>query len=364
MKRRNFVKTGGAGLAATAALASPALAQSAPEVRWRCATSWPKSLDTVFGAAETISRIVAAVTDNKFQIRVFAGGEVVPALQALDAAQAGTVECAHTASYYYVGKDPTFAFATALPFGLTARQQTAWVAHGGGEALLAAFFDRYNVVAMAAGNTGTQMGGFFRKEINTEADMRGLKFRIGGIAGQVMTRLGVLTQQIAAADIFPALERGTIDAAEWVGPYDDEKLGFVRVAPFYYYPAWWEGGAALSFFTNKAKWAELPPAYQAALKTACATADADMLAKYDANNPAAIRRMVAGGARLRPFSRDIMAAAWKAAHAHYDELSQRNAAWRTLYEPWKQFRDNAYLWARVADNTFENFAFTAAQTVR
>ena len=225
MERRSFLKkasTAGAGVAA-AAIAAPALAQGLPEVKWRLTSSFPKSLDTIYGGAEVIAKTVAAATNNKFQIQVFAAGEIVPGLQALDAVQNGTVQCCHTAPYYFFGKDPTFAFACAIPFGMNARQQNAWVYHGGGKALLAEFFKGYNITAFPAGNTGAQMGGFFRKEIKTVADLKGLKFRIGGFAGTVLAKLGVVPQQLAAGDIYPALEKGTIDAAEWVGPYDDEK---------------------------------------------------------------------------------------------------------------------------------------------
>ncbi len=247
MERRSFLKkasTAGAGVAA-AAIAAPALAQGLPEVKWRLTSSFPKSLDTIFGGAEVIAKTVAAATSNKFQIQVFAAGEIVPGLQALDAVQNGTVQCCHTAPYYFFGKDPTFAFACAIPFGMNARQQNAWVYHGGGKALLAEFFKGYNITAFPAGNTGAQMGGFFRKEIKTVADLKGLKFRIGGFAGTVLAKLGVVPQQIAGGDIYPALEKGTIDAAEWVGPYDDEKLGLGKVAKFYYAPGWWEGGPEL-----------------------------------------------------------------------------------------------------------------------
>src|SRR5882757_6549140 len=224
MRRRAFITTGGIGLAG-AALAAPAIAQSQPEIKWRLATSWPKSLDTIFGGAEHFSNRVAEATDNKFQIRAFAGGEIVPALQVLDAVQNNTVEMGHTASYYYVGKDPTFTFDTTMPFGMNKRQQDAWM-YGGGLQLLRDFFKDYNVYNIPAGNTGSQMGGWYRKEIKTVDDLKGLKFRIGGWAGSVLTKLGVVPQQIAGGDIYPALEKGTIDAAEWVGPYDDEKLGF------------------------------------------------------------------------------------------------------------------------------------------
>ncbi len=240
MKRRNFLAASGAGLAA-AAVAAPAVAQSAPEVKWRLTSSFPKSLDTIYGGAETISKQVAELTDNKFQIQVFAAGEIVPGLQALDAVSNNTVEMCHTCSYYYVGKDPTFAIGTAVPFGLNARQMNAWLFQGGGNELFNEFYKKFNVYGIPAGNTGAQMGGWFRKEIKTVADLQGLKMRIAGITGQVLAKLGVVPQQVAGGDIYPALEKGTIDAAEWVGPYDDEKLGFNKVAPFYYYPA---GGRA------------------------------------------------------------------------------------------------------------------------
>ena len=366
MERRSFLRGTAAG-AATAigtTLAAPAIAQSAPEIRWRMTSSFPKSLDTLFGGAELVAKRVAALTDNRFQIRVFAAGEIVPGLQALDAVQAETVEMAHTASYYYVGKDPTFAFDTTVPFGPNARQQSAWMHHGGGLALMREFFKQYNILSFPVANTGAQMGGWFRKEIKTIEDLKGLKFRIAGIAGMVLSKLGVVPQQLAAGDIYAALEKGTIDAAEWVGPYDDEKLGFYKVAPYYYYPGWWEGQAQLSAYVNLNAWGRLPEQYKAALQSACAEAYTDTLARYDAVNPAAIRRLVAGGAQLRPFSRDIMAACYKAAHQLYDETAAKNANFKKVYEPWKKFRDDEYLWFRISENSYENFAFTAAQTVK
>src|SRR6478672_2778634 len=213
MKRRDFLKVSAAGAAATA-VASPAIAQSSPEIKWRLTSSFPKSLDTIYGGAEQVSKYVAEMTDNKFQIQVFAAGEIVPALQALDATQNGTVEACHTVSYYYVGKDPTFAIAASVPFGLNARQQNSWLFQGGGNELFNEFYKKYNVVGAPCGNTGTQMGGWFRKEIKTSADLSGLKMRIGGIAGQVLQKVGVVPQQLAGGDIYPALEKGTIDAAE------------------------------------------------------------------------------------------------------------------------------------------------------
>ncbi|MFZ1173436.1 MAG: twin-arginine translocation signal domain-containing protein, partial [Bradyrhizobium sp.] len=241
MKRRDFLKVSAVGAAASA-VAAPAIAQSSPEIKWRMTSSFPKSLDTIYNGATEFSKYVAEMTDNKFQIQVFAAGEIVPGLQALDATSNSTVEMSHTVSYYYVGKDPTFAIYASVPFGLNARMQNSWWYQGGGEALGNEFFKKFNVIGFACGNTGTQMGGWFRKEIKTVADLSGLKFRIGGIAGQVLQKVGVVPQQLAGGDIYPALEKGTIDAAEWVGPYDDEKLGFQKVAKYYYYPGFWEGG--------------------------------------------------------------------------------------------------------------------------
>ena len=358
MQRRKFLTSAGATLAAGAA-ALPTLAQAQtatlPTIKWRLTSSFPKSLDTIFGAAEVISRRVAAATGGKFTIQVFAANEIVPALQAMDAVRDGTVECCHTAPYYYFGKDATFAFATAIPFGMNARQQNAWMYHGGGLELMRDFFKDYNIINFPAGNTGAQMGGWFRKEIKSVADMKGLKMRIGGFAGRVMSKLGLVPQQIAGGEIYPALEKGTLDAAEWVGPYDDEKLGFYKVAKYYYYPDWWEGGPELDLFVNLKQWEALPPEYKAILESACAEANVDMLAKYDAKNPAALRSLVAGGAQLRPFPDDVMLAAFAAANQLYEEISAADADFKAIYANQSAFRNEANLWNQVAEYTFDTF---------
>lgn len=360
MKRRDFIKGATAAGVAAAATAStlpkPAIAQGAlPEVKWRLQSSFPKSLDTIYGAAEVLAKRVAAITENKFQIRVFASGEIVPGLQVLDAVQQGTVECGHSAMYYFFGKDPTFAFDCAVPFGLNARQQNAWMYLGGGLELMREFYADYNVLNFPAGNTGAQMGGWFRKEIKTVDDLKGLKFRVGGFAGQVLTKLGVVPQQIAGGDIYPALEKGTIDAAEWVGPYDDEKLGFYKVAKYYYYPGWWEGGPQLSAIVNNKAWEALPAPYKAAFEAACYEANAHMMAKYDVENPAALKRLIANGVRLRPFSKEIMEASYKAAFEVYEETSAKNAKFKKVFDHWMKFRAEAHQWFRVTEQTYDNF---------
>ena len=355
MKRRDFIKVTGIGVAGAATVAAPAIAQSTPEIKWRMAASWPKSLDTLYGGAEVLAKAVAEATDNKFQIQVFAAGEIVPALQVLDATSNGTIEIGHTASYYYFGKDPTFGFGTSVSFGPNQRLNQGWYTLGGGKEVLNEFYKKYNVVSMLAGNTGCQMGGWFRKEINTVDDLKGLKFRIGGFPGRVLQKLGSVPQQIAGGDIYPALEKGTIDAAEWVGPYDDEKLGFYKVAPHYYYPGWWEGGSMLLVFVNQDKWNALPKNYQAVLEQAGHYASNWMVAKYDTANPAALRRLLASGTKLHGFSPPIMEACFKAAKELHNEIAATNESFRKVYDSMTNFSNNGYQWFQVAEIGYDNF---------
>ena len=354
MKRRDFLKVTAAGAAATA-VASPAIAQSSPEVKWRLASSFPKSLDTIYGGAEQLSKHVAEMTDNKFQIQVFAAGEIVPGLQALDATSNGTVEMCHTVSYYYVGKDPTFAIFASVPFGLNTRMQNSWLEQGGGNDIANEFYKKHGVVGMPCGNTGTQMGGWFRKEIKTVADLQGLKMRIGGIAGQVLAKVGVVPQQLAGGDIYPSLEKGTIDAAEWVGPYDDEKLGFNKVAKFYYYPGFWEGGPTVHAFTNLEKFNTLPKNYQAILTTAAARVNGWMPARYDMQNPGALKRLVASGTQLRPFTNEVLDACLKATNELWAEISGKNADFKKAIDAMQAYRSDQYLWWQVAEYTNDSF---------
>ncbi len=354
MKRRNFLK--GAGLAtAASAVAAPAIAQSAPEVRWRLTSSFPRQLDTIFGTAQTLARYVAEATDNRFQIQTFPAGELVGGLQALDAVQTGSIECCQTPIYFYTGKEPALALGTGVPFGLNARQQHAWWHFGGGDKIINDVLARFNTVGLVMGQSGTQMGGFFRKELQSPADLQGLKFRIGGLGGQVLQKLGVVPQQIAGGDVYPALERGTIDAAEFVGPYDDEKLGLSKVAKYYYAPGWWEGGAMLHLVINQAKYNELPKKYKALLFHACEAANNWMLAKYDAVNAQALKRMIGAGTELRIFPQSIMEAALKAANELYAELSEKSPDFKKGYDSMVAFRGEVLPWWQV--NEFQYDAF-------
>ena len=354
MKRRKFLTALGAG-AAAAVIAKPAIAQSMPELKWRLTTSWPKSLDTLFGACETIAKYVSEATDGKFQIQTFAAGEVVPGLQVLDAVQNGTVELGHSAQYYYIGKDPTWALFCATPFGLNARQQNAWFYEGEGQKLIDEFGAKFNSKCLLAGNTGAQMGGWFKKEITSVDDFKGLKMRIGGWAGKTLGKLGLVAQQLAGGDIYPALEKGTIDAAEWVGPYDDEKLGFYKIAKYYYYPGWWEGGTTNHLLINLPKWNELPKNYQAVLIMAAGYANVEELARYDARNPLALKRLVANGVQLRPFSQAVMEACLKASNEVNTETSAVNPSYKKVWDSIAAFRGDEYLWWQVAEYGYDSF---------
>jgi TRAP-type mannitol/chloroaromatic compound transport system substrate-binding protein len=354
IKRRQLLSAAGGALAA-AAIAKPAVAQSNPAIKWRLTSSFPRSLDTVYGSSEVIASYVAEATDGKFEIQTFAGGEIVPGLNALDAVSNGTVEACHTAVYYFVGKDPTWALFCAVPFGLNTRQQNAWFYDGDGMKLMNEFVKKYNVHAIVAGNTGCQMGGWFRKEIKEIGDIKGLKFRIGGFAGLTIQKLGGVPQQIAAGDLYPALERGTIDAAEWIGPYDDERLGLSKVAKYYYYPGWWEGSASNHLLINLAKWNELPKHYQAILLGAGTQANCVQLAKYDARNPAALRKLIAGGAELRAFSQPLLEACLKASNEVNAETAAGNPDFKKVLESMQAFRNEEYFWFQVAEYSYDTF---------
>jgi TRAP-type mannitol/chloroaromatic compound transport system substrate-binding protein len=354
VSRRKFLTAAAVGTAG-AGIAAPAIAQTKPTIDWRLASSFPKSLDTIFGASETFAKALQEMSDGNFRVRVFAPTELVPGLSAADAVTNGSIEMAHTASYYYWGKDPTFAIGTAVPFGLNYRMQNAWMYQGGGIDLMNDFYARYKIIAFPGGNTGTQMGGWYRREINKPEDWRGLKMRIGGLAGAVIAKLGGVPQQIVGGDIYPSLEKGTIDAAEWVGPYDDEKLGFSKVAKYYYYPGWWEGQAMLHFFINIDKWNELPKNYQAMIRAASSVANMSMMTRYDLQNPAALRRLAIGGAEPRPFSEAVLDACFKASNEVFVEICAKNADFKKVYDATLAIRGEDYLWFQLAEHTYDTY---------
>ncbi|HSW17019.1 MAG TPA: TRAP transporter substrate-binding protein [Ramlibacter sp.] len=353
MDRRSLIKNAGlAGVLATG-IAPAVHAQAA--IRWRMASSFPKSLDTLFGGAETFAKSVRTMSGGKFEISTHAAGELMPALGVVDAVQNGTVEMAQTAPYYFFGKDEAFTLGCAIPFGLNSRQLTAWMHDGNGLKLMREFYAKYNIVNFPAGNTGAQMGGWFRKEIKSAADLKGLKFRIGGFAGKILERMGVVPQNLPGGEIYTALEKGTIDAAEWVGPYDDQKLGFVKVAPFYYYPGFWEGSAQIDMFVNQKAFDQLSAENKGIIEAASAQALVEMQARYDARNPVALKQLVSQGAKLRPFSADLMNQAFKHANDIYAETSAKNESFRKIYADLAKFRSEQNLWFRFTEGSFDRF---------
>jgi len=356
MDRRSLIKNAGiAGVLATG-IAPAVHAQAA--VRWRLASSFPKSLDTIFGSAEVFSKTVRALSGGKFEVSVHAAGELMPAFGVVDGIQNGTIEMAQTASYYFTGKDSIFAFGCAVPFGLTARQMDAWMEHGNGRKLMDEFYAKYNILSMSAGNTTTQMGGWYRKEIKSVADLKGLKMRMGGgLFGEAMAKLGVVAQNMPAGEVYQSLEKGTLDATEFVGPYDDEKLGFAKVAPFYYYPGWWEGGAELEFFINTKAFEALSPENKAIVRAAGAVAARDMTAKYDAVNPQALKRLVAAKTQLKPFPKDVMDAGYKASMQVFAEHEAKSPEFKKIHQDMRAFQRDQLLWDR-----FSEFRFTSYMT--
>ena len=354
MDRRSLIKNAGIAGVLAAGVAPAVHAQAA--VRWRLASSFPKSLDTIYGGADVFAKAVKAMSGGKFEISVHAGGELMPPFGVVDGVQNGSVEMCHTVPYYFYGKNPAFALGSAVPFGLNSRQMSAWMMHGNGRKLMNEFYNGYNMISFAGGNTGCQMGGWFRKEIKGPADFKGMKMRLGGgLIGDVMTKMGAVPQSIPGGEIYQALEKGTLDAAEWVGPYDDQKLGFNKVAPFYYYPGWWEGGPEVDFYINKKAFDGLTPEYKAIVEAASAQAASDMLAKYDALNPTALKQLVAAKTRVLPFSQAILDASFKASMEVFAENDAKSPEWKKIYADLRSFQRDQVLWFRFAESAFDSF---------
>ena len=353
MDRRSLIRQAGIAGVLAAGVAPAVHAQAA--IRWRLASSFPKALDTIYGAAETFAQKVGEMSGGKFTVSVHAAGELMPAFGVVDGVQNGTVECCHTAPYYFFGKDETFALGCAIPFGLNSRQMTAWIYEGNGGRLLREFYANYNIVNFAAGNTGAQMGGWYRKQVKSAKDIKGLKFRVGGFAGKVIERMGGVPQNIPGGEIYQALEKGTIDAAEWVGPYDDQKLGFNKVAPFYYYPGWWEGGPQLDVFVNNKAYEALSAENKAIVAAAAAFAHTTMQAKYDVKNPAALRQLLGAKTKVVSFPKDVMSLAFKESMALYAEISAKNPNWKKVYDDYSNFRREQNQWFRFTEARFDQF---------
>lgn len=365
LPRRRLLKgLGAAGLGAGfASCGGGAAGGTAPSVhtgkrlRWRLASSFPSSLDAMFGAAEILCEEVGKMSGGRFEIRPSQAGEIVPGTEVLDAVQKGAVQLGQTCGYYYTGKSAALALETCVPFGLTARQQTAWLQDGGGNELLAPILGDFNVVSLPAGNTGTQMGGWFRNEVTDLDSLKGLKMRIPGLGGKVMSELGVATQLLAGGEIYQALERGAIDATEWVGPYDDMKLGFHEVAKHYHYPGWWEPGPHLAFYINKPEWEGLPEEYRAMLRSAARRAAELMQTRYDARNPGAMAEIRSKGVSVTPFAEDLMRGARDASEQLLTDMGSGDGEYGKIISAWRKFRKDSFGWFGTAELSYARYAF-------
>lgn len=326
-----------------------------PRIHWRLVSSFPRGLDTIYSAAEMLAEKVRVLSGGNFIIRSYPGGEMVPPLQVMDSVKKGTFPIGHSASYYYTGKNPALAFDCVIPFGLTARQQNAWMYYGEGKKLIKDLFADFNIIPLPGGNTGAQMGGWFRRPVDDLAGLRGLKMRIPGMGGKVMSELGVNVQVIAGGDIYPALERATIDATEWVGPYDDEKLGFYKVAKHYYYPGWWEPGAQLSFYINRQEWQKLPIHYREMIEAAAKEVNLLMLAQYDYKNPIALQSLLQKGVQLHDFSVDILQAAQQATRTLLNQYAEQDTSYAKIYKSWLDFQKNSLFWLKNNEFAYANF---------
>lgn len=356
MKRRDFLKK--AGVVAAGAGFSPLMFANAQagKIKLEMVTSWPTSLDTIYGGATNTAKNILELTSGEVEVEVYPAGAQVGGLEVYDAVSSGAFQMGHTASYYYVGKDPAHAFFTSLPFGLNAQQNNAWIYGGKGQELWNELNAPDNLIAFPGGNTGVQMGGWFNKEINSSDDIQGLTMRIPGLGGQVMSRAGANVQVIPAGEIYLALERGAIDATEWVGPYDDEILGFNKVAKFYYGPGWHEPGPTLATYVNLDAYNDLPEDVQNAIQIAAKAANTQMLADYDAKNGAALQRIIDGGnVEVRAFPQEYLDTLQGFANEIFAESAESSPMFAKIWEDWSAFRNDIWGFHKIQEKAYLDY---------
>ena len=334
-------------LAACMLVASPALA--AEKIRWKCAMTWASTLTPLASPAPKLAKIVSEMTDGNFEIKVDGAEKHKAPLEILDMVKGGQFEMGHSAAYYWKGKDITTVFFTSVPFGMTSDEQNAWLYYGDGMKLQEKVFSKFNILSFPGGNTGVQMGGWFRKEIKTVDDLKGLKMRIPGLAGEVFAKLGVNVTNIAPGELYTSLDRGTIDALEWVGPGMDIKMGFHKIAP-YYYAGWHEPASDMQFLINKDAFAKLPPAYQTILKTAMQAVSADMLAdNYDASATAWEQMKTEfPNIKVMIFPEEVLKAMKKANDEVMLAYAAQNAEFKEVYDSQQAYMKKAREWSRIS----------------
>ena len=321
--------------------------------KWNMVTTWPKNFPGLGMAAENLSQYVKEMSNGRLIIKVYGAGELVPAMGVFDAVSLGNVELGHGASYYWTGKVKSSQFFTAVPFGLTAQEMNGWLHHGGGLELWEEAYEPFNLVPLAGGNTGVQMAGWFNKEINSIEDIKGIKMRIPGLAGEVFTRLGAETVQLAGNEIFLSLQQGVIDAAEWVGPYNDLTFGFHQVAKYYYYPGWHEPGSTLEIIVNKDALESLPDDLRAMMKYASRAVNQEMLDEYTArNNNALIELVEKHGVSLRKLPNDVLRELKKVSDEVMKEFVAKDDMARKVYDSYSNFKEDVVNYHNISEKAY------------
>lgn len=320
---------------------------------WKLVTAWPKNFPGLGRAPELFAEKVEAMSGGRMKIRVYGAGELVPALEIFDAVSAGTAEIGHGAAYYWKGKVPEAQFFTTLPFGMNGREMEGWIAYGGGAELWRELYEPFNLIPMRGGNTGVQMGGWFNKEINSAADFQGLKMRIPGLAGDVLTRLGGVSVNLPGDNLYTSLQTGVLDATDWTGPYNDLAFGFHDIAQYYYYPGWHEPGAVIEFIFNKQMYDALPPDMQAILETASEAVDLHMSDEFTARNSAALKELrEKHGVEPRPFPDDLLKELNVISQQVIDELGQSSEMGQRIHQSYRAFEATVSEWHDISEQAY------------
>jgi len=359
IKRRDFLKKAGATavVAASTAFSVPNVHAKPSVFKWKMVTTWPPHFPVMGESADMIAKWINEMSEGRLQITVYGGGELVPALQAFDAVSQGMVEMGHGASYYWAGKAPAAQFFAAVPFGMNAQQLNAWIYAGGGQELWDELYAKYNLKGMLAGNTGVQMGGWFNREINTIDDIKGLKMRIPGLGGKVIAKAGGTVVLSAGGEIYTNLERGVIDATEWVGPFHDYMMGFYKVAKFYYYPGWHEPGTGLEMFVNKAKYDSLPADLQQIIESAAMRSNLWMLSTFEAKNNIYLQKLInEHNVQLKKFPDAVLAKFKEYSEEVISEVTSKDPMSMKVYESFSKFQKNVNAWAQISEIPFYNMS--------
>jgi TRAP-type mannitol/chloroaromatic compound transport system substrate-binding protein len=349
LRRRDFIKKASgaalAGGAATLAACSSAPQGDAPDVvtgksyQWKMVTTWPPGFPILGDAASHVAQWVDEMSGGRLKIQVYGGGELIPALEGFDAVSQGSAEMCHGASYYWAGKAAASQFFSSIPFGMNAQQMNAWIYSGGGQALWDEVYAGFNLIPMPVGNTGVQMGGWFNREINTAGDLRGLKMRIPGLGGKVIAKAGGSAILSAGAEIFTNLERGVIDATEWIGPYHDYLMGFHKAAKYYYYPGWHEPGSVLELIVNKSAFESLPKDLQTIVQTAAARSNVWTLSEFEAKNDAYLKMLVnEHNVQLRKFPDEVLKTLRQYSREVMDELVATDPMSKKVFASFESFQ--------------------------